>query len=268
MENQFSSQMKVGIFLTVGLAGMLLTILLLGGEKGLFKSHAKLYVVMDQVQGLNKGSVVSVSGFTVGNVSEMTFSAERKALVVTMKVQEEYLSRITKGSLADIRTQGALGDKYIYITPGDPAAEPLKDGDFLDAAKNTDLMGIISEKGGEATKVFDIINEVYKLTKIINEDGRSEKLIINLVEASQNFKEMSAETKMLLAELRKESPEKLKQALKHFNNVMAKIDRGEGTLGALVNDPALHERLKTIIGADSRKKAIQSLIRSSIEKSD
>jgi phospholipid/cholesterol/gamma-HCH transport system substrate-binding protein len=268
VENHLSNQMKVGMFLAAGLAGLLITVVFLGGEKGLFKTHVKLYVVMDQVQGLNKGSVVSVSGFTVGNVSEMTFSTERKALIVTMKIQEEYLTRITQGSTADIRTQGALGDKYIFINPGDPAAPPLKNGDHLEAAKSTDLMAIISEKGGEAAKIFDIINEVHKLTKIINEDGRSEKIVTNLVDASQSFKITAEETKQLLTEIRKENPEKLKAALKHFNNIMAKLDRGEGTLGALINDPTLHERLKSIIGADTRKKSIQSLIRSSIEKSD
>jgi phospholipid/cholesterol/gamma-HCH transport system substrate-binding protein len=268
MENNTQNQLRVGLFLAAGLVAVLVTILLLGGDRALFKKHVTIYATMDNVQGLNKGSVVSVSGFTVGNIKEIKFSSERKALVLKMKIQEEFIGRITKGSSADIRTQGALGDKYVYIAPGEPNEKPLEDGDFLETAKSTDLMGIISEKGGEATKIFDIIDEIHRLTKIINADGRSEKIITNLVEASQNFKQTADETKKLVAELRGENPAKVREAVNHLNNVLAKIDKGEGTLGALINDPTLHERLKVIIGADSRKQSIQSLIRNSIDKSE
>lgn len=268
MESNWKSQMQVGIFLAIGLIAVLVSILLLGGDRAFFKKHVILYAQLEQVQGLNKGSIISVSGLTAGNVRDISFSTEKKSLVVTMRIQEEYLSRITKGSIADIRTQGALGDKYIYITPGDPTASPLKDQDFVETAKSSDIFGIISEKGGEAAKIFEIIDEVYKLTKIINYEGRSDKLMTNLVEASQNFKSTTEETKKLISELRTNNSSKIKEAVDHLNSVMAKLDKGEGTLGALINDPSLHERLKALLGSDSRKNSIQSLIRTSIEKSE
>ena len=267
MENSPQNYFKVGLFLTVGLVAILVSILLLGGDRAILKNHVSVYAVMDNVQGLNKGSVVSVSGFVVGNIKEISFSPEKKALVVEMKIQQDYIHRITKGSIADIRTQGALGDKYIYISPGLPTDTPLNDGDYIETSKSADLMDIISQKAGEAGKIFEIIEEVHKLAKIINADGRSEKIITNIVEASQNFKVTSEETKKLVSEIRNGNTEKLKETIQHLNNVMAKLDKGEGTLGALINDPSLHERLKAIIGADSRKQSMQSLIRDSIEKS-
>jgi len=268
MENNAQNQLRVGLFLAAGLVAILTTILLLGGDRALLKNHVTIYATMDNVQGLNKGSVVSLSGFTVGNIKEIKFSPEKKSLVLKLKIQEEFISKITKGSAADIRTQGALGDKYIYITPGDSSQPALAEGDFLETAKSSDFMGIISEKGGEAAKIFEIIEEVHKLTKVINADGRSEKIVVNLVEASQSFKQTAEETKKLIAELRNENPAKVKEAITHLNNILAKLDKGEGTLGALINDPTLHERLKAVIGADSRKQSIQSLIRHSIEKSE
>jgi phospholipid/cholesterol/gamma-HCH transport system substrate-binding protein len=207
------NQLKVGAFLVAGLFAILLTILLLGGEKAFFKKHVFLYVDLLQTQGLDRGSIVSLSGMVIGNIAEIKFSQERKGLIVKMKIQEDFLPRLTKSSLADIRTQGALGDKYIFITPGEPNDPSLQNGDFITASKTTDLMGLISEKGGEATKVFDIINEVYKLTKIINADGRSEKIVLNFVEASRNFKATSEETQKLISDLRGQNPAKLKDSI-------------------------------------------------------
>jgi phospholipid/cholesterol/gamma-HCH transport system substrate-binding protein len=161
-----------------------------------------------------------------------------------------------------------LGDKYVYIIPADSKNEALKNGDYLDTAVSTDFMNIISEKGGEATKVFEIIDEVYKLSKVINKDGRSEKIFSNLADASYNLKTTSEEASKLITELRGQNPAKIHEAIEKLNSILSKIDRGDGTLGALINDPSLHDQLKTMLGGDQRKKYMKSLIRTSIEKSE
>jgi len=267
MDNSQKRNFRVGIFLAIGVFVLMASIVLLGGDKAFLKRHVLMYANLDQVQGLDRGSVVSLSGIVIGNVMQIKFSAEQKTLVVEMKIQEEYLPMITSGSLADVRTQGALGDKFIYISPGDPQGTPLKAGDTIATTKAHDLMDVISEKGGEASKIFDIINEVYKLTKIINADGRSEKMMINFVESSQNMKSVSEDARKLMAELKGQNTGKFKDSLQHLDSILTKIDRGDGTLGALINDPTLHERLKAVLGADSHKQSMQSLIRNSIQKS-
>lgn len=268
MDPNKKHQAQVGAFIFLGLVAVLASILALGGSKSIFKSYVTLYARLDQVQGLNEGSVVSVSGFNVGNVKEISFSGEQKALVVSMKIDSKFINRITKGSTAEIRTQGALGDKFVFIAPGDPTAAPLGEGEYIDSAPTSDLMGILSEKGGEAAKVFEIIDEIHKLTKIINADGRSEKIVSNLAEASTNLKLTSTEAYKLVSELRGQNPAKIKDSVEKLNSILAKIDRGEGTLGALINDNSLHEQLKNLLGGDQRKKYMKSLIRNSIEKSE
>ncbi|GIL17620.1 MAG: hypothetical protein BroJett040_13710 [Oligoflexia bacterium] len=268
MDTTKNHQMRVGIFLVGGLIAVLTSILLLGGDKALFKSYVTLYAQLEQVQGLNKGSIVSLSGLVVGNVTEITFSPEKKSLIVALKVDKDFLGRITQGSTAEIRTQGALGDKFIFITPGDPSATPLAANGFLETAKSSDLMGILSEKGGEAAKIFEVVDEVYKLMKTLNSQNRTEKIMNNLTDASHNLKATSEEAQKMMAELRGQNPAQVKLALEKMNSILAKIDKGEGTLGALINDPTVHTQLKTILGGTNRKQTIQSLIRTSIEKSE
>ena len=45
-----------------------------------------------------------------------------------------------------------------------------------------------------------------------------------------------------------------------LNSILDKIDRGEGTLGLLLNDPTLYEELKVLVGGANRSTVVRTLI--------
>ena len=47
-----------------------------------------------------------------------------------------------------------------------------------------------------------------------------------------------------------------------LNSILSKIDRGEGTLGLLVNDPTLYEDIKLLVGGANRSAVVRGMIRS------
>ena len=53
-----------------------------------------------------------------------------------------------------------------------------------------------------------------------------------------------------------------------LNSILAKIDRGEGSLGLLLNDPTLYEDLKILVGGAQRSTVVRSLIRMAVEAGD
>lgn len=261
-----NQQIRVGVFLALGLVAAIASIIALGGDKSLFRSYMRLNARLPQVQGLNVGSVVSLSGVTVGNIEEIKFSDEDSSLIVVMKIDERFEKRIPKDSTVEIRTQGALGDKFAYISPGDPSKGVAANGDTLESARSSDLLGILSEKGNEAGKIFDVISELHKLMKTINDDNRSEKIMRNLTEASTNFKVLSQETRALLGELRGQNAGTIASSLKKFDSILTKLDSGQGSLGALINDPTVHEQLKGMMGGGMRKQYFNSVLQNSIDQ--
>lgn len=267
METTEKNQIKVGIFVIVGLFIVLGSILLLGGDRLFLVKKADLYAEFDQVQGLATGSVVSIAGVTIGNIRKIQFIPAENKLRVQMRIDANYLQQITDGSTAEIRTQGALGDKYIYIQPGDPKSKSLEAGATLPMKKSTDILGVISEHGKEADKIFEIVKETHKLLKTVNNDNRVDQILENLREASRGLKISANESEKLLGELRIQSSSKIKTSIEKLDRILTKIDKGEGSLGALINDPSLHESLKNMLGSSERKKNIKSLIRSSIDGS-
>lgn len=54
---------------------------------------------------------------------------------------------------------------------------------------------------------------------------------------------------------------KATSAAGHLESILAKIDRGEGTLGLLVSDPSLYDDLKTLLGGANRSAVVKTLIR-------
>lgn len=271
MESYGSTQIKVGLYLALGTLCVLGSIFFLGADKAFFRKYAKIHAHFDQVQGLAVGSVVSLSGITAGNVQDITFLPDENKLDVTMSIDEKYLSRIRKESAVEIRTQGALGDKYILIFPGDPRQPEVQDGGVLPLAKATDLLGILSERGNEAGKIFDVINEVYKMAHTINAEDRMGKIMNNFDTASANFSQTSKDIQKIVSGLGvSNGSSKLVHSVEKLDSILTKIDKGEGSLGMLINDPTIHNQLKAALGGGGtpHKNQVKTLLRTSIEKED
>ncbi|MBK7960004.1 MAG: MCE family protein [Bdellovibrionales bacterium] len=269
MESNTKTLWYVGLFVILGIGVIMVSILMLGGDRTFLKSFVSLRAQFEQVQGLNKGSIVSLSGINIGNVEKIAFVQGTNQLEVIMRVEKSYLPRITEGSRVEIRTQGALGDKFVFLTPGPSTNSPLKDGDQVEVAAASDFLNVLSERGKETERVFDIINDVHKITKTISSGDRLEKMLTNFVKTSDNLNEATQQAKSLAQSLNANTTQKqLKDSIEKLESILSKLDKGQGTLGALINDSSLHSQLKSLLGGTQRKDHIRNLIRTSIEKND
>lgn len=266
MTERGATELKVGIGVGLGLLLLIITIFLLGGDKSFLSSTYTIKVPFEKIDGLAPGSVVRLSGFEVGNISSIGFSEKDSKLVVNLKLFKEYQSRITDKSVAGLRTQGALGDKYIYISPGDQSGTPLKDGDFLAVEESSDLITTLTQRGQELSKVFDILQELSIFAKSLNKDGRSDKMMNNLVSASNHMDQAMQKFDSAISDLRGEDQKNLKKISKDLASILEKIDNGSGTLGGLINDPTIHDKIKGMLGGAKRNDYMKSVIQKTIQE--
>ena len=91
-----------------------------------------------------------------------------------------------------------------------------------------------------------------------------------MTQATGNLNESMLEIKKLIQEVRGQDAQsnQIKTALIKLNSILEKVDRGDGTLGALINDPVLHQQLKSLLGANQKSQGFKNLIRSSIEQTE
>jgi len=241
----------------------MVAVLSLGGGSTLFRSQYNLKLKLDSAEGLGPGSVVQLLGVPIGNVETVEIQPADGSLILIMKIDSKFQNLITEGSTAVSKTQGALGDKFIFIEPSDVNAAPLSDGGVLIAKQGSDLMSTISSGGEKFEKIFTVIEELEKFSKALNHDGRSDKIFHNLAESSHQLKNLLTSTNVLLGAIKDQK--NAEKSLRHLANVLEKIDNGDGTLGALVNDPSVHDSLKNFMGGSKRNKFVKDLVRESIK---
>jgi phospholipid/cholesterol/gamma-HCH transport system substrate-binding protein len=270
MENQTTRlEYKVGIFLALGLLAVMTSIILLGGGQSFFTRYFELKARFTEVQGLFPGSVVSLAGVPVGNVTAIGFVPSENRLEVTMKINQVYKQRLVEGTVAEVRTQGALGDRFVYLIPGPPNSRLLANGEVIETIE-TDLLKMLTSREDGVARVIDLIRELHLLVASINANGQTVTMVKNMSDAALKMRGTLSQLDALLGDLRSEIPEnkKLKQAVISLSSVMEKIDQGKGTLGQLINDPSLHQNLKSILGGSPRNRYMKDMIRETIQQND
>lgn len=259
---------KVGIFITVGILAAMVSVLLLGGDKAFLTKYIRVGAQFSDVQGLFPGSVVSLAGVPVGNVEEFTFVDSENKLQLTMKINEKFQNRLVEGTVAEIRTQGALGDKFVYLIPGDPNAKVLPDGAVVDTIE-TDFMKMLTSREDGVARVIDLIKELHILIASINQNGQMAYTMKSMSDVAVKLKSTLIQLDGVLADVRGDPNDpKLKRALISFASVLDKIDSGKGTLGQLINDPSVAQSLKSFLGGSQRNQYMKNMIRETLQKSE
>lgn len=254
------TQIKVGIFLAAGIAVLLVTIFMLGSNKSLFQEVVELRSYFDSVQGLNKGAVVSLAGVKVGNIEEMKFDEKRNLVEIISIIEANFKNKIKKDSRIEIRTQGALGDKFLYITPGSADAPPIVSGDELPSDYGNDILSVISKRGSESENLFDILKDIKNITHSLAENNKVTHITNNLDKVSFNMVQLTERMNTTMKN------GNLERSLVKLERIIDKVDRGEGTLGALINDKSIHERIKNILGAGQKTQQVKNILKSSVEE--
>src|ERR1700749_229424 len=123
-------RLAVGIFISIGLAILLVTIFTIGGQHKTFVKMFHLHVIFDDVQGLQSGNNIWLSGMKVGTVGHISFYGNSQVEVI-LNIEEKAQPHIRKDSKARISTDGLVGNKIVVIDGGSDDSPAIADNDSL-----------------------------------------------------------------------------------------------------------------------------------------
>ncbi len=268
MSQQVKNQARAvltGMFIVIGIAALVLSLFITGDGLYIFQKKFYLESELLQAQGITSGSLVALNGVSIGNVTQVSISPQDvKKIIVTMEIDSKFENKIPQDSFLELKTQGALGDKYIQITPGQSSSF-LQNKGQIQAIASKDILDLISEKGGEAQKVFFLIDETLELLKSINANGRVAKILNHSETTALELAEISKDLKLIIKNFNTNNQPQISQSLTHLNSILTKIDQGQGTLGALINDPSLHQQIKKILKGSGPHADLQNLFNQNLE---
>lgn len=195
----------VGIFIFLGLAIFIITVLTLGSQKKSFGDSVRLKSFFDNVNGLQKGNNIWFSGVKVGTIKQITIIGNGK-VEVDMNVEEKSAGFIRKDAMAKLSTDGLIGNKIIEIYGGTPQSPQISQGDTLSGEKllSTDAMMKTLSKNND--NILAITNDLKSITggiaqgkgsigKLLTTDDLSDNLnntVLTVQRASQNLERLSA----------------------------------------------------------------------------
>lgn len=254
MQSREAVQVRVGLFVFAGVFLAMIIIFLLGGEKQIFTRQYALKASFEDISGLRVGAPVQLAGVRVGMVDRIDFGAEpgEKKVLVRLSIDREFQERIRRDSVASINTQGLLGDKIVSVSLGGPDQEILKEWEMIQTEERPSLFAI-AEKGGD---IMNNLNRAAKaVTSVLEEVEKGGGLLHTLIYESEerpvgkDFSEMAKE---------------LKTASRELREILQRVNRGEGTVGALLKDPGVYEDIRRLFGRIERNKLLRHIIRSRI----
>jgi phospholipid/cholesterol/gamma-HCH transport system substrate-binding protein len=230
-----------------------------------------LVVEFPAVDGVFPDTPVKVAGVPVGAVEKVELVGGQARLLLMMQGNVQ----LPTDTVAELKADGLLGDKMVRLVPGKEGTL-LKDGDSLKTGEEgssidalTAKLGAIADDvkvitgglrkitGDEAfqQRVLHIVDNVDGLSTELRDmarDNRSElnQIAANLLEVSRSLKAVvegtgsSVEAELAAVRVATES---LTRTLGNLESISGKIDRGDGTIGALVNDRTPMDKLNATL---------------------
>ncbi len=191
---RLTKEIKAGLIVVLGITAVILGFSYLKSNSLLGKS-TKLYAVYDHVGGLQSGTAVSLNGFSVGTIDDITFLDETGKLMVSFTLTTDL--PIPADSKAELYDTSVIGGKGLQIVLGTPGSTIAQNGDTLTSMVKIGMTDRITElmEPLEA-KVNSAIVETDLLMKNLNQllDTDSQAL---LRETLKNFSETSASLKVI-----------------------------------------------------------------------
>lgn len=136
-------ELVVGLFMIGGFVALVYLALNLGEVPLLSRgSTYEIHAVFDNVSGVKEGASVQVAGVVVGEVSAIGLTEDRYARL-TMRVDNQL--EVPLDSIASVKSQGIIGDKYVQITLGGDPEIFAASGVIYDTESAVDIESLISK---------------------------------------------------------------------------------------------------------------------------
>ncbi|MES2617104.1 MAG: MlaD family protein [Bacteroidota bacterium] len=287
MPFKVSNETKVGALAAIAITFLVLGYNFLSGKGSLFSRSYTLNAILTDVTDISTSTPVLFNGYKVGNVTDIEFNNKESNFKVSFDITEDIDIPVN----SRVKVVGALlGGKSILLLKSD-AKENLPFGSTLTTVADTSLTESIGLVVKPLTiKINSIVNSLDSLLAhgelnasiaSLNASLKSftrtsdnaslmleksmpklDAILSNVESISLNLKNNNEKITLIVSNLKtttdnlaaakiKEAVDKANEALAEVSAIMMKINKGEGTLGLLVNDKELYNNLnKTAIDLD------------------
>ncbi|MCG8410692.1 MAG: MlaD family protein [Bacteroidales bacterium] len=251
--------------------------------KNLLSNNAIYYAIYNNIDGLEEASPVTVSGFKIGIVESIKLHKDRQnKIIVKFSVKEKV--KLPKGSKAIIVSESILAGKALKIEFSD-SKQYHSSKDTINGSLEKDILSDISNELlpvknkiehlvvsiDSVLSIFDTkrknslkesLDNINKITTNFNQllDPRNSKLskmLANIESITNNLNKNNQQITNILNNFSNISDSlnqgnlkntllNANKTLTEFSQIAQKINKGEGSIGLLVNNDSLYYNLNSL----------------------
>jgi len=235
------------------------------------------HVAFPQTGGLASSDEVQVNGLRKGSVGRVALVGDH--VVVDLSLATEIT--LTTDSRVAIRNIGLMGEKVIAVDLR-ASGTPYTERDTIPGIYELGVAEVLASLGTTVDAIARLADQLQGITRVMEQSGGLDKTLANFQETSEQLKGTVTENRALLREtlqnlnaasrtakaLTTDREAQLRRTLESFertaagmerltirldslrsvlHSVSGKVDRGEGSLGRLVNDPKLYDDAKETV---------------------
>lgn len=274
----FTKEVKIAF---VAIAGVVVLFFGMNFLKGLniFSSEDNYYVQFSDITGLSSSSPVYADGFKVGVVKDIIYDyTHTEGSKVLIGVDKQL--RIPQGSSAEI-VSDMLGNVKVNLLLANNPREKVAPGGLIKGMINDGAMGKLQDMVPAVEKMLPKLDSIMTSLNAILADPAIRQSLHNVQTITDNLTTSTAQLNTLMAGLNKNVPgmmakannvldntetltanlaavdvastmRQVDQTIANVQQLTAKLNSKEGSLGLLMNDTQLYDNLNsTMRNADS-----------------
>jgi phospholipid/cholesterol/gamma-HCH transport system substrate-binding protein len=266
-EQERGLELKVGIFVFVGLAVLAALVVQFGRVGEGFKTYYNLTIRFSDASGLLKGSDVLMGGAKIGRVS----GGPRLLLVgqgVAVPLRIYDYVKIPAASKFTVGSSGLLGDRFVSVTPpaGQPATYVAKNA-VVEGVRETGLDDLTREGSFLVKDLRGTVQNINTTVSRLNNQAFSEASMQNLkssiehlnqttgslAESSKKIDGVIAKADATLGSTKKAADDlqlavaDARKTIKTAGQVMSAATTGNGLLATLLTNEEVGNNLRALI---------------------
>jgi phospholipid/cholesterol/gamma-HCH transport system substrate-binding protein len=269
---KLSNEIKTAILVLSGILMFIVGFSYLKSNN-IFSSDRTFFAIYDDIEGVSVGTPVTVSGFNVGSIQDISFYQNTMDILVKFRVENKV--KFSKNSVAQIYETGLIGGKALAILPNNgPLAQS---GDTLRSSIAPGLTELVNDKLSplqekiestfvSADSLLKNINNVLDVNSqnqikesfsqlsdlavnlkesaenlnsiIISNEIKINDIVSNVDNFSSNFSSLSnsfSDVEVIIGNLTKTS--------NNLNSIIDEISSGDGTFNQLIYDDSMIKSL-------------------------
>ena len=242
-------EIKVGIFVLIGLLLLGGLTLLFSRSTAFYKSYYELQLLSANVGGIKPGAKVLMRGVQVGTVASTKLNDGGKSVTIFFKVESQY--KLYSDAKFEIETAGFLGDQFIAIYPDKDLGYALTNHAEISAREPFNMQEAVAVATEMIMKISETTTNLNAAVSDVRRMVLTEQKLSKLGDSLDRIDTITAEAQVMMTRLSTEAQDTMTRLSNIVSNNATPVTTAISNLNAFTEQlPPLANNVSSLVASN------------------